>query len=70
VATLPQSSVRIEQSSPEAIVERRTSGVWKSEKLTGLDAVMDLPEVGVRIPLAELYERLRFSIDPGAPIAL
>jgi Uma2 family endonuclease len=55
-----QAYVRIEQTSPEAIVERRISGAWQSEKLTGLDAIIALPEIGIRLPLAELYERLRF----------
>ena len=61
-----QAYVRIEQSSPEAIVERCMSGVWEGERLTGLDAVLELSQTGLRIPLAEVYERLRFSIDPGA----
>ena len=52
--------VRIEQAGPEVVVERRVGDTWKSEKLTGLDASLALPEIGVLLPLAELYERLRF----------
>jgi Uma2 family endonuclease len=52
--------VRIEQAHPEAVVERRTSADWKSEKFTGLEAILVLPEIGVRLPLAELYENVRF----------
>jgi Uma2 family endonuclease len=55
-----QAYVRIEQTSPEAVVERHVSGAWESEKFTGLDAILSLPEIAVRLPLAELYERLRF----------
>jgi Uma2 family endonuclease len=55
-----QAYVRIEQAGPEAIMERRAAGVWTSEKFTSLEAVLSLPEIGVRLPLVELYERLRF----------
>jgi Uma2 family endonuclease len=55
-----QAYIRIEQSSAEMIVERRTPGGWKSEKLTGLAAILELPEISLRLPLAEVYERLRF----------
>jgi Uma2 family endonuclease len=55
-----QAYVRIEQSSPQLVVERRASGTWQSEKLTGLDAILLLPEIASRLPLAELYERLHF----------
>jgi len=52
--------IRIEQSSAEMIVERRTPGGWKAEKYAGLEAVPELPEMSLRLPLAEVYERLRF----------
>lgn len=55
-----QGYVRIEQGWPEAIVERRVSGAWESERLTGLEGVLHLPEIGLRAALAEVYERLRF----------
>ena len=55
-----QACVRIEQAAPEAIVERRTSAEWKSEKFNGLEAILVLPEIGVRLPLVELYEHVRF----------
>jgi Uma2 family endonuclease len=51
---------RIEQSAAEVTFEHRISGEWKSEKLTGLGAIAELPELALRLPLAELYERLRF----------
>ena len=55
-----QAYVRIEQAGPEAVVERRVAGSWKSERFTGIEAILGLPEAGVYLPLAELYERLRF----------
>ncbi len=51
--------VRIEQTSPEAVVERRVAGTWKRERFSGIDAIPDLPEVALRLPLGELFERLR-----------
>ena len=55
-----QAYVRIEQGCPDIVVERRAAGSWQSEKLSGLGAVLVLQEIAVRLPLAELYERLRF----------
>jgi len=55
-----QAYVRIEQAGAEAVVERRASGKWQSERLAGLDAILRLPEIAASLPLAELYERLRF----------
>jgi Uma2 family endonuclease len=55
-----QAYVRIEQGSADVVLERREAGEWKGEKYTGPAAVLPLPEIGVSLPLAELYERLRF----------
>jgi Uma2 family endonuclease len=55
-----EAYIRIEQSSPELIVERRTPAGWKSEKFTGLDGAPELPGLTLRLPLAEVYERMRF----------
>ncbi len=52
--------VRIEQSKPEVVVDRRTPEGWKSERVSGLDAVVRLPELGIELPLAELFERVTF----------
>lgn len=53
-----QAYIRIEQSHPEVIVERRTNDTWSSEKLLGRDSVLSLPDLAVSIPLADIYERL------------
>lgn len=52
--------VRVEQERPEAVVDMRTPEGWKSERVSGLDAVVRLPELGIELPLAELYERVTF----------
>ncbi len=55
-----QAYVRIEQARPEVVVDRRTPEGWKSERVSGLDAVVRLPELGIELPLAELFERVKF----------
>ena len=52
--------VRIEQARPEVVVDRRTPEGWKSERVSGFDAVARLPELGIELPLAELFERVKF----------
>ena len=56
-----EAYVRIEQDRAEVVIERRAPDGWKSEKLSGLDAVVRLPGLGIELPLAELYERIKFS---------
>ena len=55
-----QAYVRIEQARPEVVVDRRTPEGWKSERVSGLEAVVRLPELGIELPLAELFERVKF----------
>ena len=55
-----RSYVRIEQSRAEIAIDRRSATGWSTETLTGLDAILRLPEVEIEIPLAELYERIVF----------
>jgi Uma2 family endonuclease len=47
--------VLLEQSRPEITIRRRSNG-WEAESLIGVDATLDLPEVGVAIPLAFIYD--------------
>jgi len=46
--------VTLEQDEPRAVVLRRSEG-WREEALDGPGAVLSLPEVGVEVPLGELY---------------
>ena len=48
--------VMLETERPEVTVRRRSTG-WEAETFEGLDAKLPLPEVGVTIPLAEIYAR-------------
>ena len=45
-------------------LERIATGrslVWRK----GLDAVLPLPEIGIELPLAEIYEAVEFYPEPG-----
>lgn len=55
--------VRVEQSSVAATVDRRTETGFVREAYAGLEEVIPLPEVGCRLPLAELYENVTFSLE-------
>jgi Uma2 family endonuclease len=46
--------VLLEQDRPEATIRRR-SAAWEAETAIGLDATVDLPEIGVSIPMALIY---------------
>jgi len=56
-----QAYVRLEQARAEAVVERPSSNGWQTERVSGSEAVIRLPELGLELPLAELYERVRFA---------
>ena len=47
--------VLLEQNRPEITIRRRSTG-WEAESLIGIDAMLDLPEIGVTIPLAFIYD--------------
>ena len=46
--------VLLAQDRPHATVLRRTAA-WHAEEIGGAGAVLDLPEIGISVPLAELY---------------
>jgi Uma2 family endonuclease len=54
-----QRYVMLEQTRAEAIVLQRSGDIWVEHRLSGLDAVLALPEVGANIALAEFYHRIR-----------
>jgi Uma2 family endonuclease len=57
--------VMLEQDSVGATVYARSGAVWTLEILIA-DAILSLPEIGVELPLAELYEGLVFETPEGA----
>ena len=54
--------VILEQSSQAATVFTRAGDDWIGHLLTG-DAVLEMPDIGISIPLAELYEDLTFPME-------
>nr|WP_294502718.1 Uma2 family endonuclease [uncultured Rhodopila sp.] len=51
-----QAYVMLETDRPGITVRRRSTG-WEAETVSGLDADLPLPEIGVTIPLAAIYVR-------------
>jgi Uma2 family endonuclease len=47
-----------ETDSPLLTLHRRTGEGFQRETIFGLDAVLDLPEVGISMPLAELFREV------------
>ena len=67
--TIPSLAVYLlaEQAEPRVIAYRRGSGSeFGREIFTGLDATIPLPEIGLSLPLAELYEGVDFAPEPEA----
>ena len=60
--TIPSLAVYalVEQAIPTVVVYRRTDQQWVSEVYEGIDAVLPLPEIGVDLPLAEIYQGMNF----------
>ncbi|MET7248345.1 Uma2 family endonuclease [Methylobacterium sp. EM32] len=50
----------IETVAPVALLYRRDGVEWRPERIEGLDAVIDLPEIGARLALADVYYDLTF----------
>jgi Uma2 family endonuclease len=62
-----QRYVMLEQDGVGATVYARSGNAWGHEILVA-DSVLSLPEIGVELPLAELYEGIIFEPpDPGPP---
>jgi Uma2 family endonuclease len=60
-----QHYVMIEQDSIGATVYTRANGDWRHQILIE-DSLLALPEIGVELALAELYEGLVFERDEDA----
>ncbi len=56
-----QGYVILEQTYPGAMVFTRKGEDWVSDVLAGENATLALPEIGITLPLAELYAGLTFA---------
>ena len=55
----------VDTEAPRATVWRRGADGWGYTELSGLEAVIDLPEIGTELPFAELYLDLSFGEPEG-----
>jgi Uma2 family endonuclease len=54
----------IEQETAAVVLIRRTKDRFVREVYEGLDALIPLPEIGIDLPLAEIYETVEFAPEP------
>jgi Uma2 family endonuclease len=64
--SIPSVQVIVYVSQREAWVDivRRTEHGWADGYVEGMEATLELPEIGVAVPLAEIYEDVAFEPDP------
>jgi Uma2 family endonuclease len=64
--TIPSLSVYmlIEQETAAVVVHRRAASGFVREVYQGLDAVIPLGEIGIDLPLADIYETVEFGPEP------
>lgn len=61
-----QHYILLEQDRVFATVIALAGTTW-THTLLGLGGMLELPGIGVTVPVAELYEGLSFDLPPGAP---
>ena len=61
-----QRYVMLEQDGVGATVYARLGETWTHDILVA-GSLLVLPEIGVELPLADLYEGIAFEADPGEP---
>jgi len=64
--TIPSLNVYvlIEQEMAAVVAFRRTENGFVREVYQGLDAVLPLREIGINLPLGEIYENVEFTPEP------
>ena len=70
--TIPSLAVYVlvEQETAAVVAFRRSEGGFVREVYQGLDAVLPLREIGLDVPLAEIYETVEFAPEPEEDQAL
>ena len=58
--------VVLQQAKAAAIVFSRKGDDWVTDLLTGDDAVLRMPEIGLDVPLSEIYTGVAFEADEAA----
>ena len=62
-----QRYVVLQQTHRAAIVFSRGPGGWAESIVFGAGAVIDMPEIGIAVPLAEIYEGIVLECDLPDP---
>ncbi|MEH3116067.1 MAG: Uma2 family endonuclease [Methylorubrum populi] len=59
----------VETILPQVLLYRRNDEGWAIETFDGLETIVDLPEIGARLTLSDIYDGLTFGPrwDPAAP---
>jgi hypothetical protein len=55
----------VSQREPWVDIVRRTEHGWADGYVEGMDAILELPEIKVALPLAEIYEDVAFEPAPS-----
>ncbi len=58
--------LQLSQERPEGALWTRDEGAWRRLSLAGLDAVVDLPAIGVSFELGVAYERVELDEEGAA----
>jgi Uma2 family endonuclease len=64
-----QRYVVLQQTKAAAAVFSRKSDDWVTDLLAGDDAVLRMPEIGIEIPLSEIYRRVELEAEGDAEAA-
>src|SRR5262245_48431039 len=69
--TIPSLAIYVlgEQETAAVVAFRRTASGFVREVHDGLDAVLPLGEIGIDLPLAEVYEAVEFAPEPDGDAA-
>ncbi len=60
-----QAYVLVAQETAHAeIYQRQPDGSWRFSEVRGVNAILSLPPINVEVPLAEIYDRVKFEA-PG-----
>ena len=57
--------VVLQQTSVAAMVFSHRGGEWATDLVAGKDAVLRMPEIGIEIPLGEIYAEVAFVAEDG-----
>jgi Uma2 family endonuclease len=60
-----QRYVVLQQTKAAAAVFWRKGEDWVADLLAGDDAILRMPEIGIEIPLSEIYRRVEFEAEYG-----